>query len=190
MAIIRCMLLGIVGMLAATLVPAAADDAAQRAVNNPADSVGIWGTAKLEPFTDPSVPGGAFRRITIIHQPIQPWDVGAYVMVTKPVKKGDVLLLAIWARAAQPPAQSDFIASHGSFTETAPPNRVVTEDTSLLIGKNWKLYYLSGTADRDFAPGSLSAGMLLGTGEQAIDFASPSILDYGAGYSIDKLPHN
>jgi hypothetical protein len=178
-------------MVAASVLPACAnDDWAQKAVNDPANLVGLWGNAKLDPLSEPAAPGGAFTRITIEHQPLQPGHVGAYVMITKPVKKGDVLLAVIWARAAQPPVQNDFIATHGQFNETAPPNRAISDETPLVIGKDWKRYYLEGTADRDFAPGTLSASIILGTGEQTIDFASPFIVDYGPGYDTNKLPHN
>lgn len=189
MAILKRTALAVLAMLA-TGAASAEDDWAQKAINNPADSVGIWGTAKLEPLTDASAPGGRIKRITISPQPQQPWDVGAYVMVTKPVKKDDVLLLAIWIRAQQIPAQNDFIATRGSFTQATPPNTVILPETQLLIGKTWKLHYLTGTADKDYPAGTLSAAVLLGTGEQVVDFGPAFVLDYGRGYDATKLPHN
>ncbi len=189
MTILKRTAIGLMAMLA-TVAASAEDDWAQKAINNPADSVGIWGTAKLEPLTDASAPGGHIKRITISPQPQQPWDVGAYVMVTKPVKKDDVLLLAIWIRAQQIPAQNDFIATRGSFTQATPPNTVIQPETQLLIGKTRKLYYLSGTADKDYPVGTLSAAVLLGTGDQAVDFGPAYVLDYGPGYDAATLPHN
>jgi hypothetical protein len=192
MAIFRLTALGLVAVLATAMLPAAAadNDWAEKSVNNPADTVGLWGTAKLEPFSDRSAPGGTFKRITILHKPVYPWDVGAYVVTTKPVKKGDVLLLVVWARAVQLPAQSDFISTIGQFNESTVPNRHISDETTLMIGRGWKLYYVSATADKDFAAGSLSVGIGLGGGEQAVDFASAFIVDYGPGYDTNKLPHN
>ncbi len=183
--------LGALAMVAAAALPASADDDwAQKAINNPADSWGIWGTAKTEVVNDPAVQGGKAKRVTISPLPEKPWDIGAYILITKPVKKGDVLLLAFWARAESSPAGGDFVELSGRVYEAAPPSTSVTPQTDFLIGKQWKLYYASGTADKDYPVGALSCGMLLGTGEQTIDFGPAFIVDYGQGYDVAKLPRN
>lgn len=183
--------LAALAMAAATVVPAAADDAwARKAINNPADSWGFWGQPKIELSADTALPGKNFRRVIISPLPDKPWDIGGYVVITKPVKKGDVLLLAFWARAVKVPAGSDFVELSGRIHESAPPEASVTPETQFLIGKGWKLFYASGTADKDYPVGTLGCSMLLGTGEQTIDLGQAYIVDYGPGYDPATLPHN
>ncbi len=185
----RALLSGL-AMLGAVALTAAADDTTQKPINNPAVSWGIWGPAKTDRVTDPGVQGGAAKRVAISPKPDKPWDVGAYANITKPVQKGDVLLLAFWARAETPPAGSDFVVLSGRIHENAPPNTGVTPETSFLVGRQWKEYYASGTATQDYPVGTLSVGMVLGTGEQVIDFGPVSVFDYGPGYDLSRLPHD
>lgn len=184
--------LGGLAVLATVLLPAAAadDEMAQKAINDPAASWGIWGPAKVEFSVDPALDGGNFRRVVVSPKPAQAWDIGAYVLITKPVKKGDVLLLAFWARAAATPAGSDFIELSARVHEVAPPETSVTPETQFFVGREWKLYYTSGIADKDYPVGALGCGMLLGANEQSIDFGPAYIVDYGPGYDPSKLPRN
>ncbi|MDE1939486.1 MAG: hypothetical protein KGI68_10730 [Alphaproteobacteria bacterium] len=186
----RALLSGL-AMLGTVALTAAADDTTPMLVNNPADFWGIWGPAKTEMVTDRSVPGGTAKRVAISPKPDHPWDVGAYVGIVKPVHKGDVLLLAFWARAEKVPAGNDFIELFAArIYGTAPPNTGVTPEVSFLAGPQWKQYYESGTATQDYPVGTLSVGMQLGTGDQIVDFGPVSVFDYGPGYDLTKLPHN
>ncbi len=186
----RALLSGL-AMLGAMALTAAADDAAQTLVNKPADFWGIWGPAKTDMVTDPGVQGGTAKRVAISPKPDHPWDVGAYAGIVKPVHKGDVLLLAFWARAEKPPAGNDFIELVAArIYGTASPNAGVTPETSFLVGPQWKQYYESGTAMQDYPVGTLSVGMQLGSGDQIVDFGPVSVVDYGPGYDLSKLPHD
>lgn len=168
---------------------AAADDLASKAINDPGSFWSVWGTAKTNFVIAPGLKGGAAERVTI-SKPGKPWDVGTYAAVTKPVKKGDVLVLMFWARAERPPPGSDLIMVTGSIYEPPPSGNPVSQETSFIIGRQWKLYYATGTAAKDYPVGTLSAGMILGTGDQVIDFGPVSILDLGPDYDISNLPRS
>ena len=185
----RAVLAGL-AMFGAVALAASAGDVMQKAVSDPGAFWSIWGKAKTNYVTDPGVKGGAAERVTISPKPDNPWDVGAVVGITKPVQKGDVLLLMFWARAVKLPAGSDLIMVSGRIYESAPSGAGVSPETSLLIGRQWKLYYVSGTATKDYPGGTLEAGMELGTGEQVIDFGPVSVLDLGPNYNADWLPRN
>lgn len=174
----------------AVMLGAAADDVAQRVVNDPGVFWGIWGKAKTDYISAPSLKGGAAQRVTISPRPNVPWDVGTYATITKPVKKDDVLVLTFWARSEKPPTGSDLIMVTGRIYEAGPSPNPISPETSFLIGKEWKFYYSIGTVARDYAAGALSAGMLLGTGEQVIEFGPVSVIDYGPGFDLSKLPHS
>ncbi len=187
---IGAVLCGLALMAASVQPVSAAENWAQKAINKPADMWGIWGHAKGKVVADPSVEGGMVERVTISPKPKNPWDIGGYVLITKPVKKGDVILFAFWARAAKLPAHNDFIGITGRVYQSAPPSKSVTPETQFLIGPKWKLYTSSGTADQDYPVGTLGCGMILGTGEQTIDFGPVYIVDFGPGYDLSKLPKN
>jgi hypothetical protein len=174
----------------AVMLGAAADDASQRAVNNPGAFWGLWGAAKADYVSAPNLKGSAAQRVTITSKPSNAWDVGTYAAITKPVKKDDVLVLMVWARAEKPPAGSDLIMVTGRIREAEPSSNPVSPETSFLIGKQWKFYYSIGTATRDYPAGTLKAEMLLGTGEQVIEFGPVSVIDYGANFDLSKLPRS
>jgi hypothetical protein len=178
------------GLMSIAAAFAADSEWTEKAINNPADMWGIWGNAQSEIVADPDVEGGKAKRVVISPKPQNPWDVGGYVLITKPVKKGDVILLAFWARAERLPAGDDFIETSARIHDTSPENASVTPETQFLIGTQWKLFHASGTADKDYAVGKLGCGMLLGSDDQIIDFGPAYIVDYGPGYDLSKLPQN
>jgi hypothetical protein len=166
---------------------AAADEFTQRAVNNIGAFWSVWGGAKAAFVADRSQKSGAAQRVSVLN-PNKPWDAGTYAAVTKPVKKGDVLVLTFWARAEKPPPGSDLVMVSGRIYEAPPSGNGVSQETTFLIGKQWKAYYTTGIAGKDYPPGTLCAGMVLGTGDQVIDFGPVSILDMGPEYDVSKLP--
>ncbi|MDE2184140.1 MAG: hypothetical protein KGJ78_14065 [Alphaproteobacteria bacterium] len=159
-------------------------------VNDPTAYWGVWGPAKTDYLPDPNVAGGQILRITISPKPANPWDVGTYAQVIKPLKQGDVVLMSFWARAERPPAGNDFITVSGRIYENKPQGIGVSPETGFMIGREWKKYYASGTAAKDLPAGTVSVGMIIGTGDQVIDFGQLAIVDYGPDYDLAKLPHN
>jgi hypothetical protein len=183
----RAFLSGLTMLCAATWAAQAGDPVT---LNVPTDSWSFWGTAKTDNIPDVTVDGGMIRRIAISPAPAQPWDIGSYVNIAKPVHQGDVVLLSFWARAPKPPEGNDFVLLSGRIHENAPPGTSVTPETTFSVGRQWKQFYAGGIATKDYPAGTLSVGMLLGTGDQVIDFATVTILDYGPDYDLSKLPHN
>lgn len=105
------------------------------------------------------------------------WRVGVVTPLLKPVKKGDQIVIAFWARA--------------SGTENGAPGkigRVQLEATPVIrtifeqafdIGPEWKMYQLKGVADRDYAAGALNAAMHLDAAKQVLDLGPLFVLNYG-----------
>lgn len=155
------------------------DNLEQRAIGNPGAFWSIWGLAKAHYIAAPEIKGGVAQRVAITPKPRNPWDAGTYGAITRAVKRGDVVVLKFYARTVAAPENSDLVMVTGSVYEAGEGTRSVTGDTNFLFGKQWKLYCAVGTASRDYPPGSLSAGLKLGTGEQTIDFSPLEILDMG-----------
>ncbi|MDE2112606.1 MAG: hypothetical protein KGJ79_15805 [Alphaproteobacteria bacterium] len=185
----RAALFGL-AMFGAAALAASADNIMQKAINDPGAFWVTWGNVKTNYVDAPMVKGGAAERVTISPKPANPWDAGASIVISKPVHKGDVLLLMFWARAEKLPAGSDLVMLSGRIYENTPSGAGVSPQTTFLIGGQWKLYYANGTAAKDYPVGTLSAGMALGTGDQVIDFGPVHVLDLGPNYNLNWLPHN
>lgn len=164
-------------------VPAAASaqpaDLADRIVNDPGNPQVSGAKASLR--DDPKVQGGKAIRIHIAAKGKNVWDASIGSAVTKPVKAGDQLVLAFWARLEK--------GENGATTATLPYNAVQLASApwsplfnqSAEIGGEWKLVQVKGTADKDYAANALAATMHLATARQTLDFGPIVILDLGKG---------
>lgn len=171
------------------LAPAAhaAVDIIGKAINHPAaDQWGVYGTGeKHQMVKDTGVNGGAAFQVTSAGASLNPWDIQAGVTTSKAVKKGDVVLLAFWARAVTPEA----VKIPAVLQQTSAPYSKVGAE-NLTITPDWKLYYVSGPADQDYAAGTLGASVQLATAAQTVALGPVFLLNYGPGYNPKYLPHN
>jgi len=178
-------------MLLGAVVPALGDDdIASKMVNDPSVGWAASGSgAKVELFKDPTVQGGAAERMTISGKGANAWDWGAHVAVVKPLKQGDVLLLAFWAKAETPPAGSTAIDVNTNVQNDGAPYTSLGS-AMLHIGPQWKMYFAVATADKDYKAKEVGVQLQLATGDQVIDLGPLFILNYGPGYDKTKLPHS
>jgi hypothetical protein len=172
----------------ALLTAAATADDVPYAITAPGSFWGVWGGAKESLMPDPGVDGSIAERVVVSPQPVHPWDMGAYLTVSKPVKKDDVLLLSFWARAEKPKAGSDHITASGRISEIGSAEAGITPDTTFIFGATWQHYYIITTTARDYPPNTLNAAIQLGSGDQIIAFGPVAILDFGPNYDFSK-PH-
>lgn len=174
-------------IMAVTVSGCAGDPLARHAVNKISDGWYTWGNVKTAVVKDRSAPGGRFQRVVIPVKPAQPWDDGVGAIVTKPLKKGDVIVYAFWARAETLPGGNDFAQVWTRVFEQAPPQASITPETSFLIGRQWKLFHSTGSADKDYPAGKVSAGMVIGGDAQTLDFGPLYISDFGPDFDPAKL---
>ena len=170
-------------------VPArGADDIASKFVNDPTQGWAGYGSGvSVELFDDASVQGGKAERVSVAGKTANPWDAGASAAITKPLKAGDVLLLAFWAKAVTPPegaATIDFLANIQN--NSAPYNSLGS--ATVHVGPEWKLYFAAATADKDYAANAAGVQLQLGVGKLVIDFGPLFVINYGPGYDTAKLP--
>ena len=76
------------------LAPAAAQDL--NIINDPGAPQVQGATGRLR--DDPAVQGGKALRIVVRSKGANPWDAAVQTAITQPVKAGDELLFAFWAR--------------------------------------------------------------------------------------------
>lgn len=118
-----------------------------------------------------------------------PWDVQAVVPTSQPIHKGDVLLLAFWAKALATPQGRDSIDIIADVQQNhAPYTRI--GDAALHVDRTWKLYYVSGVAQSELAPAEAAATVQLATDAQEIALGPVFVRDFGPGYDLAKLPVN
>lgn len=181
--------IGLAALVLLLAMPAqGADDIASKMVNDPAAGWATLGAgAKVELFKDPTVQGGTAERLTIAGKGANPWDAGAQIEIAKPLTQGDVLLLAFWAKAETPPAGATTIDFNAQMQNKAAPYTSLGS-AFLHVGATWKMYFVVGTADKDYKAHEAIAQLHLATAEQVIDLGPLFILNYGQGYDKTKLP--
>ncbi|HWK34760.1 hypothetical protein [Sphingomonas sp.] len=177
-------LAGAVGVLGLTVADrpataeAAAASAADRIINDPrVPSLTPYGLA-LPPQvrSDKTVQFGKAMRIALSGHP----DFGRIGVITptlKPVRKGDRVVIAFWARAVE--TQNGAPGRIGRVQLEATPVVRAIFEKPFEIAAEWKMYQLSGSADQDYAPGALNAALHLDVAKQVLEIGPVFILDYG-----------
>ena len=105
------------------------------------------------------------------------WRIGVVSPLLKPVKKGDRIVIAFWARASGTEGGAPGRIGRVQL-EATPVIRTVFEQP-FDIGPEWKMYQVKGVADRDYAPRALNAAMHLDAAKQVLDLGPLFVLNYG-----------
>lgn len=128
---------------------------------------------------DANVQGGKALRVVVRARGANPWDVAVETPITQPIKAGDQLLFAFWARLER--------GEGGATTTTLPYNAVqisAAPYTTLFtgpseIGPEWKMVEVRGKADADHAAGTLKATIHLATAAQTVDLGPIFVVNLG-----------
>ena len=161
---------------ALSLAPAAAQGDLT-VINNPAEPQVNGTKAKLR--DDPAVQGGKALRVDVRRKGANPWDIAVESTIEQPVKAGDSLVFAFWARLEK--------GEDGAATGTLPYNAVQVSAapyTTLFsapaeIGPEWKLHEVRGVADADHAAGTLKATIHLASSAQTVDLGPLIVVNLG-----------
>jgi hypothetical protein len=162
--------------VAATAAPDPGD-LARQIINDPTAPQVNGAKAALR--DDPKVQGGKALRVQVARKSEHPWDALVGGPITKPVKAGDTLVLAFWARLEK--------GENGATTATLPYNAVqlAAEPYSTVIGgpievgPDWKMQQVTGKADKDYPAGTIKVTIQLATAKQTVDFGPIVVLDTG-----------
>lgn len=157
------------------LAPAVAQDL--NIINDPGAPQVNGASGRLR--DDPGVQGGKALRVVVRGKGTNPWDVAVESALTQPVKAGDQLLLAFWARLEK--------GEGGATTTTLPYNAVqlsAAPYTALFsgpaeVGPEWKLHEIRGKADADRAAGTLKATIHLATAAQTVELGPIFVVNLG-----------
>jgi hypothetical protein len=157
------------------LAPASAQDL--DIINDPGAPQVSGASGRLR--DDPAVQGGKALRVVVRERGANPWDAAVESAITQPVKAGDELLLAFWARLEK--------GEGGATTTTLPYNAVqlsAAPYTALFsapaeVGAEWKLHEVRGRADADHAAGTLKATIHLATAAQTVELGPIFVVNLG-----------
>lgn len=150
-----------------------------RAINVPSISYKFYGTGySAKVVKDGEVTGGQAYRVKVASSSARAWDVGASAAVTKPIHKGDLIVVAIWLRA---PEIGGDTTVHIPFFGLIGPARDYGQvaEGKADVGGEWKLYNVRGVARDDYSPGQASIAIHLGASKAVLDLGPVFVLDMG-----------
>lgn len=138
---------------------------------------GLQGAPEIR--KDKDVQGGRALRVHVPGKSAHPWDLAVGVPVVKPIKAGDQLVLAFWARLVE--GENGATVAHLPYNAvqlaTAPYTTLVAGPAD--IGPQWKLYSVAGVADHDYKAGDVGVTIQLATAKQVVDIGPVFLLDLG-----------
>ncbi|RYY45225.1 MAG: hypothetical protein EOP59_04825 [Sphingomonadales bacterium] len=136
---------------------------------------GMPGDAKPKPIKDGKVQFGKAIRVDAPGGG-DAWAIGANSPLTQPVKKGDKIMLAFYARLEKGAGPTSGITGQVQLS-SAPYTALFGK--SFDVTPEWKLYSVAGHADRDYAKGELAAALHLNVAKHVLDIGAVAVLNYG-----------
>ena len=161
-------------------LPASAQDYSAGALNNPdAASLNSFG-ARVSLINDPKVPGGKALHV-IATKGANSWDAAVLTQLHQPVKAGDPLIFAFWARLASGEGGATSAILPWNAVGLGSPPWTQVFGGPVTIGSEWKRYEVRGTADKDYAAGTLNASVQVANANQTIEFGPMYVAKSGDG---------
>jgi hypothetical protein len=151
------------------------DALAEKVINNtnPA-SFQVYGlTPAPKVVSDKAVQGGKALRIPVTGSG-DPWSVGVNVPLLKPVKAGDRLVIAFYARLSKADAPTAKVTGQLQLA-SAPYTAIFGKGFD--VTPEWQLLQVAGKADKDYAAEAVNAAYHVNTGKQVIDMGPVAVLD-------------
>lgn len=172
-----------------TIDPLQSETLIKKVINNPGTAYTFYGPGlSNKVMKDAEIPGGEFVRVTAAKGK-NPWDAGGGYQINKPIKAGDVIFFAIYARAPDlKDGETAAMPGLGVVQDAAPYAPIAVADKR--ITNQWGVYYISGKASASWPRGQAHVAMQLAADGQTIDLGPVFVLDLGPDYDITTLPHN
>ncbi len=165
---------------AAAAVPAALELPASLAglepvINEPQNrDWAIYGDTMTHEALDVGLPGGKATRFMVPAKLANPWDAGVNIPITRAIRKGETLRIAI---AARKPVAGATPSALGIRVQRNVPDYEGFGDNDLPVGPEWQLIQLKTTADRDIPAGEGVVALHLGGAAQTIDIGPVWVID-------------
>ena len=131
---------------------------------NPASFQAYGLTPPPKLVSDKAVQGGKALRVPLTGAG-DPWSVGVNIPLIKPVKAGDKLVVAFYARLNKSDAPTAKINAQVQLS-SAPYTAIAGKPFD--VPAQWTLFTVKAVADKDYAKGTLTAAFHINTGKQTI----------------------
>lgn len=157
----------------AALVPVTTGSArqaggAEEMLNEPSANWNVYGPGQTHKGRrDKAVQGGGAMRVDVPAKPANAWDVGASSPIAKPIRKGDTLVLAIWARLAGGGTDGKTRIAAAIQRATSPYDPIINGEVEL--SAEWTLVHVKGVAGADYPAGAANVALSLGTAAHSVD---------------------
>jgi hypothetical protein len=138
---------------------------------------GIQGKPTVRAANSPNFPRAL--RVDVPGKAPNAWAIAVSVPVNKPVKAGDKLVLAVWARLEKGEnGATSTILPYNAVQMSASPYTALFSGP-LTIDSEWKLQQVEGSSNADHAAGTLNVSIHLATAKQVVDIGPVFLLDMG-----------
>ncbi len=163
-------------------------DILQKAINKPSANWAIYGAGqKSAAVKDKAIAGGGAMKVEVQAASDKPWGVGASQPIAGKVTKGDVLLVAFWAKAEGGDGGAAVADISAVRVQQAAAPYDAAMQGGLKVEGEWKMYTVPGRATIDIPAGAGSVSLHLGAAKQTVLLGPVFVLDFGPDYDLKKL---
>ena len=131
------------------------------------------------------VPGGMAYKVRVKKKKRDHWETAIRIPMTESVSKGDVILVSYWARATKPQKGKETGDISVAFQRNIEPYDSVF-DERVALGKDWKLYNISGKAKRDYTAKKTNLNFNLAYAKQTLEFGQFYVMNLGQNGDASK----
>ena len=142
-----------------------------------------YGNINLSVADDSENPFTKFFSIRVNAESTNPWEAGINITNRQSVSRNDKVLAVFWLKGSaenNTPEVSFFVEKSETFEKEIFIN---VEPTG-----TWTQYMIPFSAQRDYAPSNLVAGLHLAFAAQQIDYAGLTLINFKNNYTLQDLP--
>ena len=154
------------------------------------ESLEVYGTGAESLIEAPKLPGGKARLVKIKRAGENPWDIGANAPTQLKTGKGDVLLGAIWARAARlPEGQSQ--TEMGFHIQQLGGGYEQFKSEAAVLTPAWHQYFIYAEMPKKMKKGAVGLALHLSGASHDIEIGPIYLMNLGRG-AVDssKMPRS
>ena len=176
-------------VIAQSTNPLESADLMKKAINDVGTAYTFYGqNFTQKAVKDAQIPGEHYVRVDVTQKGAHPWDIGAQYAVDKPIKSGDVVFFAIYARAPNLKDGESIAISGVGVGQTEAPYASIAM-TEMHLTNRWNVYYASAKTATATPRGQARASVQLAGDKQVVDLGPLIVLDLGPDYDVGSLPH-
>ena len=148
------------------------------------NQLGKYGSLKTKEMKDKGVPDGRALEVKS-RKGKNPWDSGVSGPIPGAIKRGDTVMMSYWAKVVK----GDGIISNAGLQLNSPPYSAMAMEP-VDLSSDWKQFFVSGTATRDYDESEAGYSIQVGAAKQTLRIGPIFILNLGQNVDASQLPRN